>query len=112
MSWSPTNAYLFASGSDDTQVKLWSVQHVEATIVTKRSRKRANKANSGEESKTEVSARKKEASGARSSGYCAQVSLDEESDKSKERSDDDSSSSSSSWDESDNWVQPSANGNR
>ena len=59
-----------------------------------------------------MSARKGAASGARNSGYHAQVSLDEESDKSKERSDDDSSSSSSSWDESDNWVQPSANGNR
>jgi len=38
VSWSSTNALLFASGSDDTNVKLWSVQHVEATIVTQSSR--------------------------------------------------------------------------
>ena len=34
VTWSSTNALLFASASDDTHVKLWSVQHVEATIVT------------------------------------------------------------------------------
>ena len=39
VSWSSTNALLFASGSDDTQVKLWSVQHIEATILTRRSTK-------------------------------------------------------------------------
>ena len=52
MSWSGTNAFLFASGSDDTNVKLWSVKHVEATIIAQKSsansRKRKNAANNND----------------------------------------------------------------
>ena len=46
VSWPASNPMIFASGSDDTTVKIWSVQHVNALIpkITDKKRSKARSA--------------------------------------------------------------------
>ena len=95
VSWSSTNALLFASGSDDTQVKLWSVQHVEAAILTNKSRKRQSQQRQLNE---ELNQNEEHKSGAVINYNNSRSSHGSKSD--NNNSDSDSSSSSQSDDES------------